>query len=169
MNDNKDRERLRKRAYRKTHKAYTLHLPNEDARKLEDRARKKEMNVSQFLKALIRADELNVGYVLPNNTKIVELIATLRKTGGNINQLVRHCHTESHVTYNDIDKLTAQVKSLEAEITKALARPDSIETIIRHFIAHYPERYEQLLHFIQIINDYKTDPRQTLEGGKKYR
>jgi hypothetical protein len=122
-NDKREQWRLQKQAYRKRMKEYTLIFSAEYAVKIEKYAMDKGMNVTEYFKALIGAQELETGYIVPKNSHLQDLILEIRRIGNNINQLVRYCNTNKVVSMNEISYLKQKLDELEKCIAVSLTKP----------------------------------------------
>lgn len=131
MKDNSDKRQLwraQKQAYRKNRKEYTLILPLDGAKLLEDFSSEKRMNPTEFIKALLGTYQNDTHYILPNETILKDLILEIRKIGNNINQIARFININKAISIYEFRKLQDCLAELESRIDFTLTNPDKRET-----------------------------------------
>lgn len=122
-----------KRAYRKTHKTYSLNYTNKEAEELEDLAQRKQMSVPEYLKATAKKERHNTSYIVPKDSQLSELIISIRRIGNNINQMARFANERNNITIKDFEFLNHELRRLEEIITTALTNPPTLEMLIREY------------------------------------
>ncbi len=156
MKDNeKKREQRReaKRRYRARTRTFGLIYSIEEATQLEAEANRYGFKgVPQYLKASISSLRNSTSYVVPKDTSLRNLILSLRKAGGNINQVVRYAHERHDISPNDIAKLIGQLSEMEASIKEALTLPPNIIDVLNEHLNRYPEDRDKLMTW---LNDYQ--------------
>lgn len=125
MDDAEKRQlwREQKQAYRKNRKEYILILTPEQSLKVEELANEKQMSVQEYIKALLKANTVGNGYVVPKNNELKYLVLEIRKIGSNVNQIVKHINTVKAISIYDIQRLKERLTQLEHLVINSLTNP----------------------------------------------
>lgn len=158
--EQKELSRDQKRRYRKNHSTFTISFNKETALELERIARTHGVEVSTYFKKLFEADKSGLGYVLPSDAKLRDVLLALHKTSGNINQLVRYVHSTGSLTDRELTKMQEELASLRNCLTHALTAPPKLSEILTTYLALYPEKRILIITWLQEFDDNKSTAAQ---------
>ena len=148
-----------KREYRSRTSTYSLTYNMTEAQKLKQLAQSFNQSVPSYLKSVIKSHLNSNGFILhPNQEQhIVALEMLLRKSANNINQLVRHVHTNQHLPMENIASLQTILINTKKAVISHLTHPQTIEEVLHFHLQNQPDKRSQILQFIKDLNLLKDD------------
>lgn len=120
----KDKWRISKQEYRRTHKEYAIILDLNQAQALEQRAAEYKLKVPGLMKLLIQSFQDGTTTIRRDHKEFRNLILELRSIGNCINQLVRHCNDSNSVSFTEIQELRDVINKIEIAVIQELANKD---------------------------------------------
>lgn len=154
--EKRKKERERKQRYRARHASYTISISREDVRKIARAAHEKNMTVPEYIKALITAAEHSAGYVVPKEGILKNLLVELKRSGTNLNQIVKYVNYNRQLDYRDIQAMQKILSDLHERIITALKYPPELTQLISEHLRNNPDVLPALLHWLKDYDNKNT-------------
>lgn len=147
----KDTER--KREYRKRNRTFSVSFSNPEAAKVVAHATSKGYSVPELVKALIKADMVGNGYVLPDDGKLEQLIYEFRKIGNNLNQTVRFANSRRELDLKGFQQMQRLLAQLEQTVIEKLTLPPTIFDVLGDYLNQNPEEAGRLIEWLEAYDN----------------
>ena len=143
----KDTER--KREYRKHNRTFSVSFPKVDASKVEQHAKAKGYSVPDLIKALIKADMVGNGYVLPNDGKLEQMVYEFRKIGNNLNQTVRFANSRRELDLKGFQQMQSLLAQLERTVVETMTLPPNVFEVLGNYLKQNPKEASRLIAWLE--------------------